>query len=61
MMPKAEQIYRHYKGGIYRVICMAVLERDVSDIVIYQRVGSETGPWARPLAEFMDKFTLVTG
>ncbi len=57
-LPKAGQTYRHYKGGIYVVICLA---RDVDDSdrrhVVYQAKDGQTGKgetWVRPLSEWME-------
>ena len=45
--------YRHYKGGIYEIVCEAKLESDPAVIMmVYQ---SETGLiWARPKDAFFE-------
>ncbi len=45
--------YRHYKGGIYEIVCEAKLESDPTVIMmIYQ---SENGMiWARPKQVFFE-------
>ncbi|MCT4565551.1 MAG: DUF1653 domain-containing protein [Maledivibacter sp.] len=43
--------YKHYKGGIYRIINMAIHTETNEVLVIYQ--GLETGKvWARPKEMF---------
>lgn len=43
--------YRHYKGGIYEVVCEARLESDPDVVMIVYR--SEDGMiWTRPSEEF---------
>jgi hypothetical protein len=43
--------YRHYKGGIYEVVCEARLESDPNVIMIVYK--AEDGQiWTRPRAEF---------
>ncbi len=41
-------IYRHYKGHIYRVLCMATHSEDLSPMVIYQDTTDASKIWARP-------------
>ncbi|HLP97474.1 MAG TPA: DUF1653 domain-containing protein [Sideroxyarcus sp.] len=46
--------YRHYKGGIYEIVCEARLEADPSVIMIIYR--SENGDiWARPRNVFFEQ------
>jgi len=41
-------IYRHYKGGVYRVVDFARHSESLEELVIYKNV--ETGDcWARPI------------
>ena len=40
-------IYRHFKGGIYRVIGMARHSEDLSPMVIYQSCKDDSY-WVRP-------------
>lgn len=51
-------VYRHYKGGLYRVICRAWSESDGVEQVVY---CPENGGhyWVRPLKEFVQKFERV--
>lgn len=46
-------VWRHYKGGLYRVICRARHEADGHALVIYQDIG--TGRiYARAEAQWED-------
>lgn len=43
-----EGIYRHYKGNLYRVICVAKHSETLEEMVVYQDVIEEKKYWARP-------------
>lgn len=48
--PEAGSLVRHYKGGVYRVVCRALRESTGEEVVIYEKAG---GPaWERTLADF---------
>jgi len=47
--------YRHYKGGIYELVCEAVLEADHTPVMVYR--GQDGAVWVRPKAAFFE--TLV--
>ena len=40
--------YRHFKGGEYRVFCMARHSETGEEMVIYQALYRERGIWVRP-------------
>lgn len=42
--------YRHYKGGVYEVVCEAILEADHTPVVVYR--GQDGQTWVRPRAAF---------
>lgn len=47
------KLYRHYKGGIYEVICEAFhteQERDMERLIIYRDLNNNV--WARPYDMF---------
>lgn len=48
--PKADDRWRHYKGAVVQVICLAREEATLEDVVVY-RHGDAT--WTRPLREWM--------
>lgn len=52
------RIYVHYKGGHYKLICLADLEADESPMAVYVNLDDERF-WVRPVAEFREKFTLL--
>jgi len=48
--------YRHYKGGIYELICEARLEADHVPVIVYR--GEDGAVWVRPRAAFFETVTL---
>ncbi len=50
-------LWRHYKGGLYRVLSLALREEDKAQLVLYTLVplpGKDPGPvWCRPLMEWL--------
>jgi hypothetical protein len=42
--------YRHYKGGVYELVCEAVLEADHTAVVVYR--GQDGKTWVRPRDAF---------
>lgn len=40
--------YRHFKGGEYRVLCMAKHSETLEPMVVYQALYGEKGIWVRP-------------
>lgn len=48
-------LYQHYKGGIYKVLCVAVQEHSLQSCVVYKGVkcnDNENGIWVRSLQDF---------
>jgi hypothetical protein len=45
--------YRHYKGGIYELMCEATLESDPSIAMIVYRASNGT-IWTRPASVFFE-------
>ena len=41
-------LYRHFKGGEYRVLCMARHSETEEWMVVYQALYGERGIWVRP-------------
>ena len=41
-------VYRHYKGGLYRVICLAHHSETLEDMVVYRALYGDGGVWVRP-------------
>lgn len=50
-MPASKR-YRHYKGGIYELVCEAVLEADRTPVMVYR--GEDGAVWVRPRAAFFE-------
>lgn len=42
-------IYRHAKGGIYKLLFVARHSEDLSPMAIYESLNSPSGYWARPM------------
>lgn len=53
-------LYRHYKGNLYRVICLGVHSETLEHLVIYERADSPGHVWARPLSMWSEE-VLVDG
>nr|WP_269143643.1 DUF1653 domain-containing protein [Massilia phyllostachyos] len=48
--------YRHYKGGVYELVCEAVLEADHTPVMVYR--GRDGVVWVRPRAAFFETVTV---
>ena len=44
--------YRHYKGGIYELVCEAVLEADLTPVMVYRNQDGKV--WVRPRTNFFE-------
>lgn len=54
----ADTRYRHYKGGLYELVCEAVLEADHTPVMVYR--GQDGAVWVRPKAAFFES-VLIDG
>ncbi len=54
---KPGERYRHFKGGLYEVVCQAIQESDHSPVVVYRPLGGESAHtvWTRPLEVFFEQ------
>jgi hypothetical protein len=50
-MPKANEVYRHFKGGIYKVICVAKGSKTQAEFVVYESVHTDD-KWIRSADDF---------
>src|SRR5688572_5416820 len=66
--PNPGSVWRHRKGGLYRVVCCAVEEETLAPTVVYHdfnvfdpnNAEMMSRTWTRPLAAFADgRFTMV--
>ena len=66
MIPQANQIYRHFKGNLYRIITIAKHSETTEDMVVYQAI-KDNQVWVRPKSMWNDtidengtlRFTIV--
>lgn len=42
--------YRHFKGGIYEVVCIAKHSETLEEMVVYRNVSEPQKVWVRPLS-----------
>ncbi len=47
--------YRHYKGGLYELVCEAKLEADPTVTLMIYRSLSDGQIWARPKTVFFER------
>lgn len=51
-------VYRHYKGGLYRVEGMARHSETLEELVIYRALYGEGALWARPAGMWNESVTV---
>jgi hypothetical protein len=49
---EAGQRWKHFKGGIYEIVCIAARESDQQPMVVYREGSYNSTIWTRPLLEF---------
>lgn len=49
-MPQKNEIYRHYKGNRYEVVCVAKHSESLEELVVYCDIARPEKIWARPLS-----------
>ena len=45
--------YRHYKGGLYELVCEATMEADHTPLIVY--LAADGSIWCRPKAVFFER------
>lgn len=58
MSVKVGALYKHYKGGLYRVIALARHSETLEELVVYQSEEGERAIWVRPLEMFVSSAPL---
>lgn len=53
--------YRHYKGNLYEVICVARHSETLEDMVVYRALYGEHELWTRPAAMWTEEVMSPNG
>ena len=57
LLPQPGEVWRHWKGGLYEVVCLAIDEALGRTMVVYAPVGPDEPVWVRTLFSWMHRFT----
>jgi hypothetical protein len=53
--PKPQEMYRHFKGNLYQIRCLATHSETGEQMVVYQAMYDTFKIYVRPLAMFMEE------
>ena len=51
--PQPQELYRHFKGNLYQILCLAKDSESGEMMVVYQAMYGEFQIYVRPLSSFM--------
>lgn len=57
MTRNAPKYYRHFKGGLYKLLCIARDSETQEELVVYQALYGEGHVWVRPKKMFFETIT----
>jgi Uncharacterized protein conserved in bacteria len=50
-----DKYYRHFKGGVYRLVGIAKDSETLEEMVVYQAMYGDRQMWVRPMSMFFGK------
>ncbi|ORU00111.1 hypothetical protein D081_1205 [Anaerovibrio sp. JC8] len=54
-LPRQDEIWRHFKNKLYRIVAIAQHTETGEQLVVYQAMYGDGGTYARPLDMFMSE------